>query len=63
MLSDSSCLIISFVTPRLPDEGVWQLCRVVRLPVPMLMGEKLMGVFSLLVLHSSLVLLEWGLAT
>lgn len=63
MLSDSSCLITSFVTPRLHDEGIWQLCGVTGLPVPMLMGEKLMGVFSLLVLHSSPVLLEWGPAT
>lgn len=29
----------------------------------MLMGKKLMGVFSLLVLQRSQVLLEWGLAT
>lgn len=63
MMSDSSCLIISSATPRSHDQGAWQHCWVMRLPVPMLMGEKLMGVFSLPVLHSSLVLLEWGPAT
>lgn len=63
MMSDSTCPVISCATPSSHDLGVWQLCGVVRLPVPKLMGENLMGVFSLLALHSSLVLLEWGLAT
>lgn len=63
MMSDSTCLVISFPAPSSHDQGVWQLCRVMRLPVPKLMGENLMGVFSLLALHSSLVILEWGLAT
>lgn len=62
-MSDSSCIVVSSATPRSHDQGVWQLCRVMRLPVPLLIGEKLMGVFSLLVVHSSLVFLEWGLAT
>lgn len=62
-MSASSYLLISSATPRSHDQGIWQLCRVMRLPVPMLMGKKLMGVFSLLVPHGSLVLLEWGLAT
>lgn len=62
-MSDSSCLVISSAAPRSHDQGVWLLCRVMRLPVPMLMGEKLMGVFSPLAHHRSLVLLEWGLAT
>lgn len=53
MMSDSSCLVISSAAPRPHDQGVWQLCRVMRLPVPMLIGEKLMGVFSPLVLHQS----------
>lgn len=63
VMSDFSCLVISSAAPRSHDGGVRQLCRAMRSPVPMLMGEKLMGVFSLLVPQGSLVLLEWGLAT
>lgn len=53
VVSDSSCLLISFATPGSHDQGMRELSRVKGLPVPMLTGEKLMGVFSLLVLQSS----------
>lgn len=53
VVSDSSCLLISFATPGSHDQGMWKPSTVTRLPVPMLTGKKLMGVFSLLVLQRS----------
>lgn len=53
VMSDSSCLLISPVTRESHDQGMRELSRVTRLPVPVLTGEELMGVFSLLVLQSS----------
>lgn len=44
---------VSSSTPGSHDQGKWEPSRVTRLPVPMLTGKKLMGVFSLLVLQRS----------
>lgn len=44
MMSESSCLVSS-VAPRSHDRGVWQLCQVMRLPVPSVDGREVNGGF------------------